>query len=110
MRARALIPVLGLLFALERPAAAQGGGAATATTLFQEGREAAKKGDYATACAKMEESFRLDPAVGTLLNLADCQEHMGHPASAWQRFREAADKLAPSDDRLVAVKQRLAAL
>jgi hypothetical protein len=110
MRARSLIPVLALATALGRPAAAQGSDAASATALFQEGREAAKKGDYATACLKMEESFRIDAAVGTLLNLADCQEHLGHLASAWQRFQEAADKLAASDDRLAAVKQRVAAL
>src|SRR5580704_15523931 len=110
MRARSLIPVLALATALGRPAAAQGSDAASATALFQEGREAAKKGDYATACLKMEESFRIDAAVGTLLNLADCQEHLGHLASAWQRFQEAADKLAAADDRLAAVKQRVAAL
>jgi hypothetical protein len=110
MRARALLPVLALTAVLGRPAAAQGNDPAAATTLFQEGRDAAKKGDYTTACRKMEDSFRIDPAVGTLLNLADCREHLGHLASAWQRFQEAAEKLGPSDDRLPAVKQRIAAL
>jgi hypothetical protein len=110
MRARSLFPVLALAATLAGPAAAQGKDPAAATALFQEGREAAKKGDYATACVKMDASFRLDPAVGTLLNLADCHERLGHLATAWQRFQEAADKLPPADDRLASVKQRLTAL
>ena len=108
MRARALLPVLALVLAAGRPAMAQGKEQAAA--LFQEGREAAKRGDYTTACAKMEESYRLEPGHGTLINLADCQEHLNHLATAAQRFQEAADKLDPNDDRLVAVKQRIAAL
>jgi hypothetical protein len=110
---RALLPILalGLATLAARPAAAQGNdAAAAATALFQEGRDAARRGDYATACVKMEESYRMDPAAGTLLNLADCQDHLGHPASAWQRFTEAVEKLPASDDRLPAVKQRIAAL
>ncbi len=110
MRARALFSVLAVVIALTRGAAAQGTDAAAATALFQEGREAAKKGDYTTACLKMEESLRLDPAVGTLLNLADCQAHLGHVATAWQLFQQAADKLPATDTRLAAVKQRVAAL
>jgi hypothetical protein len=108
MRARALLPVLALVLAAARPAAAQSKEQAAA--LFQEGREAAKRGDYTTACAKMEESYRLDAAHGTLINLADCQERLDHLATAAQRFQEAADKLDPNDDRLPAVKQRIAAL
>jgi hypothetical protein len=110
LRARTFLAVLALAIAPACPAAAQGNDPAAATVLFQEGREAAKMGDYTTACRKMDESYRLDPAVGTLLNLADCQEHLGRLASAWQRFQEAVDKLPPADDRLAAVKQRVAAL
>jgi hypothetical protein len=110
VRARTFLLALSLAIAPARRAAAQAGDAAAATALFQEGREAAKKGDFATACVKMEESFRLDAAPGTLLNLADCQEHLGHLASAWQRFTEATEKLPATDDRLAAVKARVAAL
>jgi hypothetical protein len=116
MRARSLLAVLALSAALGGTAAAEGpppgerADPAAATALFQEGREAAKRGDYAIACLKMDESFRLDPAVGTLINLADCHERLGHLASAWQRYQEAVDKLPPSDDRLGALNKRIKAL
>ncbi len=110
MRARIFLLALSLSIVPARRAAAQAGDAAAATALFQAGREAAKKGDYATACAKMEDSYRLDAAPGTLLNLADCHEHLGQLATAWQRFTEATEKLPPNDNRLAAVKARIAAL
>jgi hypothetical protein len=110
VRARIFLLAASLALAPIRSAMAQGNDPAAATALFQEGREAAKKGDYAVACVKMEESYRLDSAPGTLLNLADCHEHLGHLATAWQRFTEATEKLPPTDDRLAAVKARVAAL
>src|SRR5687767_9143297 len=56
------------------PASAQTHDAAAATQLFQEGRDLLKQGKHAAACAKLAESQRLDARVGTLLNLADCEE------------------------------------
>ncbi|NOU28880.1 MAG: hypothetical protein HOO96_13330, partial [Polyangiaceae bacterium] len=48
-----------------------------AETLFREGRKALEAGDYAVACAKFAESQRIEPAPGTLLNLAGCEERSG---------------------------------
>src|SRR5262249_26050543 len=48
-----------------------------ADALFKEGRAAFDKGDYPTACAKFEASLVVDPAIGTLLNLAVCEEKIG---------------------------------
>lgn len=62
--------------------------AVVAERLFREGREAVKRGDYAVACPKFAESQRLDPANGTLLNLALCEEGWGHAADARGHLRE----------------------
>jgi serine/threonine-protein kinase len=62
---------------------------AAAEALFREGRRLFDAGSYPAACAKLAESERLDPAPGTLLNLAGCYEKNGQTASAWATFKEA---------------------
>jgi hypothetical protein len=79
------------------PASAQD--AVTAEALFRAGRDALAQADYATACARFEESKRLEPAPGTLLNLGECRERLGQLASAWQAYSEAADLLPAGDLR-----------
>lgn len=73
--------------------------AATAEALFREGRRAMTRGDWADAVARLRESQRLEPAPGTLLNLAIAEEKLGRLAAAWEHARAAADQLPPSDDR-----------
>lgn len=102
--------LLGALVILPPVAAAQGRDRAGAEALFRAGRDAAERGDYATACQRFEESNRLDPALGTLFNLADCEEKTGKLASAWQRFREVAQRLSPTDERSAIARDRAAAL
>ena len=49
--------------------------------------------DLAGACAKLEESLQLNPqAIGTLLNVALCDEKLGRYASAVTKFTEARDR------------------
>jgi hypothetical protein len=85
-------------------------GDAGAEALFRAGREAVAKGDYATACARFEESHRLEPAAGTVFNLADCYEKRGQVASAWQRYREAKERLPAGDERASFAESRILAL
>src|SRR3954463_15096752 len=81
---------------------------AAAEVLYRSAREAAKKGDFATACAQFAESQRLDPAPGTLLNLADCEEHRGLIAAAWIHFVEAEPQFKSGDARAALARDRAA--
>jgi hypothetical protein len=65
--------------------------AAAAEVLFQEARDLMDRGETAAACPKLEASLQLDEALGTLLNLATCYERTGRTASAWARYRQAAE-------------------
>jgi hypothetical protein len=93
-----------------RAVLAEGRDPAAAEALFREGRAAAQKGNWDVACPKLRESERLDPAAGTLLNLADCEEHRGKVATAWQLFRQVAESLPESDERVPLAKRRAADL
>lgn len=57
--------------------------------LFREGRAAMLDGHFDVACPKIAESQRLEPHVGTLLNLAACHERQGKVASAWVEYQKA---------------------
>lgn len=74
------------------------GRSAAAQTLFDEAKLLMAGGTYAEACKKLEESNRLDPALGTLFNLADCYERMGKTASAWSLFLQAQAAAAAQGD------------
>jgi hypothetical protein len=92
------------------PVGAQPRDAAAAEALFRQGREAADAGDHATACEKFKESNRLDPAVGTVFNIADCEEKLGRLATAWQLFQEVAQRLPAGDERQGIARGRARAL
>ncbi|HEX3773436.1 MAG TPA: hypothetical protein VHV51_03170 [Polyangiaceae bacterium] len=91
-------------------ARAEGTNPAAAEALFDQGRAALAQNDLDTACARFRESDRLDPAVGTRFNLADCEEKRGRLASAWSLFRGVVAQLAEGDDRLPIAQKRLVAL
>ncbi len=63
---------------------------AAAAEAFRKGRDAVRHGDYAAAYKLFENSFDLDPTPGTMLNIADCEEHLGLLAEATNHFKVAA--------------------
>ena len=87
-----------------------------ATALFQEGRALMAAGRIDAACPALEQSQRLDPSGGTLLNLALCRERAGELARALTAFNQAAavahgegraDREAEATTRAQAIAARL---
>ncbi len=113
MTGRSALVVVACLV-LARPAAASepASDQAAAEAAFVAGRALMKEGRYEEACPKLETSQRLDPGLGTLLNLAECLERTGRTASAWLRYREAAGIALRSGqrEREVIARERVTAL
>lgn len=64
-----------------------------AENLFRSAKQIRDAGLYSDACSLFAQSDRLSHGVGVSLYLADCDEHLGRTATAWNAFREA-EKLA----------------
>ncbi len=109
----------GLFFSvlLAGPARAQQTDTALAETLYQQGKDLMDAKKFDEACRKFAESQRLDPATGTLLNLAACNEARGKLASAWAQYTDAMvaarrdqreDRVTYARDRITAIEPKLA--
>jgi hypothetical protein len=112
---RSSFPFLALALTLGWPAPlyaqAENGApiaSSSAEELFRQGRAAAVTGDFATACARFTASEKLEPAPGTLLNVADCEVHLGSLVAAEEHFRLAASGFPKSDPRRGYVAGRVA--
>lgn len=82
-----------------------------AEALFVQGRAFMTRGQYVEACARFEESRRLDPeAVGTLLNLGACNQQLKKYVSSQRYYRSALERLrgAPDDERVAIANKGLA--
>lgn len=99
---------LALVWLWSAPAFAQQRAAAEA--IFRSGRQAAARGDWATACERFAISNRLDPAPGTLLNLARCEEVLGRIVTAWEGYVEAMHQFSNDDPRRRIAEQRALSL
>jgi hypothetical protein len=92
---------------------------AAAEAAFQAGVDLMAHDRAAEACAKFESSQQMDPALGTMLRLADCYETIGKTASAWALFLEArsaaggqgrGDRESIAGERAKSLEQRLSKL
>lgn len=100
MRRRVLLLAAALtLSALPAAAAPSAQDRALAEALFRQGRELGQAGKIGEACRKFEESWALDPTLGTKLHVAACYEEAGRTASAWAAFNEAADLAERAGDK-----------
>src|SRR5262249_25737250 len=72
---------------------------AAAEALYQEAAKLAKANRWPEAVARLEASQKLDPAVGTLMQLAWCYEKAGRSASAWSTYRDVPSLAKPDDKR-----------
>jgi tetratricopeptide (TPR) repeat protein len=82
-----------------------------ADTLFKQGKKLMSDKRYADACESFENSQKLDPTIGTQLNIARCYEEWGKLASAYTAYI-AAERMAidAKDDRAPKIRELLDAL
>jgi hypothetical protein len=109
---RRLLTGATIVVALARASIARADDITTADALFAEANKLAAAGNYGAACPKLAESQRLEPAVGTQFNLADCYEHLGRTATAFALFTDVAHiaRAAGKFERERLAKERAAAL
>ena len=93
-----LVMALPALLLVTSAAHAQSAAAAS-QQLFQDGAALLKAGKVHDACLKFAESEKLDPQLGTLLNLAACHEQEGKVASAWGEYTELAGVAGKKGDK-----------
>lgn len=83
-----------------------------ADALFEQGKALLDAERVNEACERLQDSMRLDPAIGTLGLLAWCHERQGRKATAWREYLEVADMAAKANapDREKVARQRAAEL
>lgn len=84
--------------------------------LFSRGRNELKAGHASEALKLFQDSYALQPALGTLLNIADCVERLNRLEQSWQYFSDARawaervkeyDRVDAAVARLEALERRL---
>jgi hypothetical protein len=82
----------------------------TGEELFRKGRVAMGEENYDLAFHYFEQSQRVDPALGTLLNMAVCDEKQGRIGAALARMRDALIQAPPTDKRRTLISGRIVEL
>src|SRR5579871_1156987 len=70
-----------------------------ADTLFEEGVKLLEAHRTHEACVLLERSLKIDPAPGTLQNLAICHEEEGKTGRAYAEFVQLAEEAARTGQR-----------
>lgn len=82
-----------------------------AERLFEAGKKLMAEGRLEEACQELERSQELDPALGTLLNLADCYQRRGEGSRAYRTFVEVRTQaIAGGHDEVERVAEERSAL
>lgn len=76
----------------EAPRSSAKGNLGAAEVAFDEAIALSEAGKYEEACSKFEESDKLDHAMNTLFNLADCYQKIGRITSAWEAYSKVASE------------------
>jgi len=86
--------------------------ASSAQALFDRAMELMDEGNDARACPMLEQSLRLDPAMGTRYRLAECYEKTGRLSAAYTLYSEVTEeaRLAGMTDRETRARARSEAL
>jgi hypothetical protein len=85
---------------------------AAAEALFNKGLSEMEAGHYETACPTLKESQRLDPRMGTLFTLAECEAKGGMIASAvahYDEYLRLYSRLAPPQKATQAGREKVSA-
>jgi hypothetical protein len=81
-----------------------------AEELFDSARGDMKRGDFAAARAKLVESLQLEETVGTLFNLALCEEKLQRIQSSLEHLRAALARASDDDRRRPTITALIASL
>jgi hypothetical protein len=106
---RLALRALAVIALVAGAAHAQAPNQAAADQAFKQGRDLYKAEKYAEACEQFDRSYKLDPANGTLYNLAQCSERIGKLATAAAAYRELVAKDA-NEQRKASSAERLQAI
>ncbi len=82
-----------------------------ADALFRKGKKHMAEKRYADACEAFEKSQKLDPGIGTQLNIAKCYEDWGKLGRAYVAY-QSAERMAKeaNDDRAPKIRELIAEL
>jgi hypothetical protein len=86
-----------------------------AEALFQQGIKDLEAGRYEAACPPIEQSYRIDPRIGTLFALAECESKRGRLATAVARYdaylaehgKLSREKKAKQGDRALVARRQV---